>query len=183
VVLRDTTALIVENGNSDLTPSLPDPATVSGRMHILCNESTGTAVWSSSGSGGTPFTDDGVNVATLSVPPGRLRVVNSDGVHWVALAPANRRIFGGSAVSDASGNAVFTFTPPFPAVPDVAQAVQTVVTDITEVRVTALSASSCTVNVRRTPSVVILGIPVLGAPAPLVGATVHLVAVEPAQGV
>ena len=95
--------------------------------------------------------------------------------------PAARRVFAASGVSDASGNVVFTFTPPFAAVPVVTQAVQTTNANATEARVTALSASGCTVNVRQSPGVVVLGISVLQVPQALVGATVHLHAVDAGQ--
>jgi hypothetical protein len=95
--------------------------------------------------------------------------------------PVVRRIFAGSGVSDASGNVTFTFTPPFAAVPVVSQAVQTTNANATEARVTALSAAGCTVNVRQSPGVVILGISVLQVPQPLAGATVHLHAMDAGQ--
>ena len=95
--------------------------------------------------------------------------------------PAARRVFAGAAVSDASGNAVFTFTPPFAVPPIVNQAVVTTNANATEARVVALSASSCTVNVRQSPGVVVLGLSVLQVPGPLAGATVHLHAVDAGQ--
>jgi len=92
-------------------------------------------------------------------------------------APA-RRVFAATGVSDAAGNVTFTFVPPFAATPVVSQAVQTANTNTTEARITALSASSCTVNVRGSAILVVLGINVLGAPLPLAGATIHLRATE-----
>lgn len=84
-----------------------------------------------------------------------------------------------TAVSDASGNATFNLTAvTFGGPPVVALAVQTAVTDVIEARVTALSATSCTVNVRRSAGVVILGLTVLQQPTALVGATVHLMACD-----
>jgi hypothetical protein len=181
MVLHNTDSLVVETATA--TESLPDPATVPGRTHIVTNTALVAATWSSSGAGGTPFTVDGLNVATLSVPAGRLRQLQSDGTRWIVAPTASRRVFSSSGVSDASGNVTFTFTPAFSVVPNVVQGVQTAVTDVTEARITALTTSSCTVNVRRAPSVVILGISVLQVPQPLVGATVHLHAIEPGQGV
>lgn len=181
MTLHDTEALVIETGSTDLTPTLPDPTTVSGRTHILNNTATAATVWGSTGA--TPFTVDGTNVASLSITGGRLRQVQSDGAHWIAAPTAGRRTYAGSAVSDGSGNATFTFTPAFSVMPDVVQGVQTTNTNVTEARITALSTSSCTVNVRQSPSVVILGISVLQTPGPLTGATVHLIAVEPGQGV
>lgn len=181
MTLRDTESLVIETGNSDLTPSLPDPTTVVGRTHDLTNTGTSAAVWGSTGA--TPFQVDGVAVASLSIPAGRARRVQSDGTHWVVAPNAARRVFAGTAVSNASGDATFTFSPPFSAAPVASVGLQTSNTNATEARTTALSASSCTVNVRQSPSVVILGFSVLQTPQALAGATVHLVAVEAGQGV
>lgn len=164
--------------------SLPDPTTVSSRTHWLTSTGSVATVWSSVGA--TPFTDaSGTNVATLMVPAGGAMQVHSDGVHWVVTSSntTQRRVFAGSGVTNASGDVTFTFTPPFPSIPSVTQALQTASTSATEARVTALSASSCTINARGSAVVVVLGINVLGAPAPLVGATVHLHAMEAGQGI
>ncbi|MCM1964837.1 hypothetical protein [Streptomyces sp. G1] len=180
--LHDTDALIVEAATA--TESLPDPTTVSGRTHVLTNTGAVTAVWSSVGA--TPFTDaGGANVATLSVLPGNSVQVQSDGTRWVVKSPSSvaRRIFAGTGVSDGSGNVTFTFTPPFPSSPVVTHAVQTAITDVTECRISALSASSVTFNVRRSPAVVILGISVLQVPVPASGVTVHCEAVLAGQGI
>lgn len=179
MALHDTNALILESDSA--AESLPDPTTVAGRTHDLTNTSTASAVWSSTGA--TPFLVDGVAVATLTVPAGRERRVQSDGTRWVVAPTAARRIFAASGVSNGSGDVVFTFSPPFSAVPKVAQALETTNANAVEARVTALSASSCTVNVRTSAVVVVLGINVLGAPAPLAGATVHLHAIEAGQGI
>lgn len=182
VALIDSTSYILVP--SDTTPSLPDPATVSQRAHMLVNRVTAATTWSSSG-GATPFLVNGVSAATLSVARGATQLAYSNGSQWVTVAPqsAGRRIFAGTAVSNASGDATFTFTPPFATVPVVGVAVQTANTNTTEARITALTASSCTVNVRGSAVLVVLGLNVLGAPAPLAGATVHLEALEAGQGV
>ncbi|MFC8466002.1 hypothetical protein [Streptomyces sp. NPDC057250] len=177
--LHDTDALILEA--STAAESLPDPTTVAGRTHDLTNTGTVSAVWSSVGA--TPFSVDGVPAATLTVLAGRARRVQSDGTRWVVAPTAARRVYAATAVSDASGNATFTFTPAFPAAPVVSVGLATTNTNATEARVTALSASSCTVNVRQSPGVVVLGISVLQVPQPLTGATVHLLAIEAGQGV
>jgi hypothetical protein len=90
-------------------------------------------------------------------------------------------VFAAIGVSNASGNVVFTFTPAFAAAPVVTHAVQTGISDITECRVSAVSASSVTFNVRRAPAVVVLGISVLQVPIPASGVTVHCIAVEAGQ--
>jgi hypothetical protein len=179
MTLRDSESFVVETTGA--AESLPDPASVNGRTHALVNTGTAAAVWSSTGA--TPFLVDGVAAASLSIPRGVLRLVQSDGTRWVVQPTAARRVFAAKGVSDASGNAVFTFSPPFPAAPVVSVGLETTNTNATEARVTALSASSCTVNVRQSPGVVILGISVLQVPQPLAGATVHLLAIEPGQGV
>lgn len=96
-------------------------------------------------------------------------------------APPARRIFAGTGVTDASGNVTFTFVPPFAAAPVVTHAIQTSLADATEARITALSASSVTLNARRAPGVVVLGISVLQVPQPLSGATIHVQATAAGQ--
>jgi hypothetical protein len=176
--LYDTTAYQILT--ADAACSLPDPTTVTNRTHILANIGTAPAVWSSVGA--TPFNQFGVNVATITVPRAGVLLLFSDGVHWVVTRNAtDRRIFSGSGVTDASGNVTFTFTPPFAAAPVVTQSITTSNTNATEARITSLSASSCTVNARQSPGVVILGISVLQVPQPLAGATVGIIAVDPGQ--
>lgn len=181
MALHDTTNYTVLT--PDAGPSLPAPATVPGRYHMLVNghSGAGSTTWTSSG-GPTPFLVNGLNVASVTVNRGDVRFVHSDGTQWVVInTQAGRRVFAGTAVTDGAGNATFTFTPAFPASPVITSAVQTTNANATEVRVTALSASSCTVNVRQSPGVVILGISVLQVPQPLAGATVHLGAISPGQ--
>lgn len=176
MTLYNTTAYYVLA--ADASPSLPDPATVSGRTHALINVGTAAATWTSVGA--TPFMQYGVAMANVAVPRAAVLLLYSSGTHWVVTRVAtDRRIFSAKGTTDGSGNAVFTFSPPFAAAPVVTAALETTDTDVTDVRVTALSASSCTVNVRQTPSVTILGIPVLGTPTALVGAGLHLHAMDP----
>ncbi|WP_030672471.1 hypothetical protein [Streptomyces sp. NRRL B-1347] len=178
--LHSTDSLAIETAS--VAESLPDPATVPFRTHDLTNTGSATAVWTASGPA-SPFTIDGVLAASLSILRGRSRRVQSDGSTWIVAPTAARRVFAATAVSDASGNAAFTFSPAFAAVPVVSVGLATTNTNATEARVTALSASSCTVNVRQSPGVVLLGVSVLQVPQPLAGATVHLLAIEPGQGV
>lgn len=179
MALHDTDGLIVETG-PDLTPSLPDPATVSGRTHDLTNTASSAAVWGSTGA--TPFLVDAAPVATLTVPRGGRARVQSDGTRWVLIRDTgSRRVFSGKGTTDANGDVSFAFTPPFATVPVVVNAVETSTTDGTETRITAISASSVTFNARRSPAVTVLGISVLSAPQPAVGFVVHAVAVEAAQ--
>ncbi|MFD3848184.1 hypothetical protein ACFWVB_20125 [Streptomyces microflavus] len=180
--LHDTESLIVETASA--AESLPDPVANAFRTHILVNTGSAIVVWSSVGA--TPFTNGGgAAVATLSVAPGNSVQVQSDGARWVVKSPVAvaRRTFAGTGVTDASGNVTFTFTPPFPVAPVVTHAVQTAITDVTECRIAALSASSVTLNVRRSPAVVILGLSVLQVPIPAAGVTVHCMAALSGQGV
>ncbi|MFF4292091.1 hypothetical protein ACFY0N_00370 [Streptomyces vinaceus] len=168
---------------AEASPSLPDPTTVSFRTHRLTNTGSAAAVWSSVGA--TPFTDSsGTAVATISVPAGSYTTVQSDGTRWVVKPDSvSRRVFSASGVTDASGNVSFTFAPAFAAPPKVTHSVETAITDVTECRVSSVSASSVTFNVRRAPSVVILGLSVLQVPVPAAGVTVHCHAVGAGQGV
>lgn len=178
MTLYDTTAYQILT--ADAAASLPDPTTVINRTHILANIGTAPTVWSSVGA--TPFTQFGVNIATVTVPRAGVLLLYSDGVHWIVTRNAtDRRIFSGSGVTDGSGNITFTFTPPFMAVPVVTQSLTTANANATEARITALSTSSCTVNARQSPSVTILGISVLQTPGPLSGATVGIIAVDAGQ--
>lgn len=184
MALRNTTSLVLFIEAGDLTPSLPDPATVSGRVHWIANAQLATITVSSTGNP-TPFLESGTPTASISILPGQAKFLQADGVsRWKILASIGaRRIFSGTDITDASGNVTFTFTPPFPSVPVVSgQIGPSADTALVEARVTAVSASSVTLNVRRSPSVVILGISVLQVPANAVGVTVQLVAIEAGQG-
>lgn len=89
------------------------------------------------------------------------------------------KTFRASGVTDASGNVTFNLTAAgFPAAPMIAHAVATSATGAIDVRITALTATSCTVNVRQSSgiAVALLGLTLLGLPAPLAGATVWIVA-------
>jgi hypothetical protein len=96
-------------------------------------------------------------------------------------AGATRPIYASSGTTDASGNVTLTFTTPFAAVPDVAHSIETALADATEARITAISASAVTYNVRRSPSVTILGISVLSAPVAASGVIVRIIATIPGQ--
>lgn len=171
--LHDTPGYVVEGYTA--AEVLPDPATVNGRTHLLVNSAAVTVVWSSVGA--TPFMQGGVNVATLSLTRGQAVQVQSDGTHWVVKSSGMRPLYANTAVSDASGNAVFAIPAGlFAVAPVVTHAVETAITDVTECRVAARSATSVTLNVRRSPAVVILGLSVLQVPIPASGVTVHMTA-------
>jgi hypothetical protein len=87
--------------------------------------------------------------------------------------------FHDKVVTNGAGDAVFAFPAGmFAVAPVVGVSVQTANVNVTEARVTALTATSCTVNVRSSAgiNVALLGLTLLGLPTPLAGATVHLVA-------
>lgn len=87
-------------------------------------------------------------------------------------------------MTDVGGNVVFAFVPPFSVPPDpIAQIGPSADTALIEARLTALSASSATFNVRRSPGVTLLGIQILQVPQNAPGVTVHCMATEPGQGV
>lgn len=179
MALHDTDGLIVETG-PDLTPSLPDPASVPGRSHDLTNTASSSAVWGSVGA--LPFSVDGVGLATLTVPRGSSLRVQSDGTRWVHIRQSGSRAsFAGTAVTDAGGNAVFTFPAGlFPVAPVAEASVQAAASsNPIDYRVTALSATGATVHVRQSPTLVVLSLSVLGVSAPLAGVTVHLAATPP----
>lgn len=91
-----------------------------------------------------------------------------------------RRVFSASGVTDAAGNVTFNFGTNFTAVPVVVgQVGPSADNALVEARLTANSISSCTFNVRRSPSVVLLGISLLQFPANAPGVTVQCIAVEP----
>lgn len=178
MTLHDTDALTIEA--TAAAESLPDPTTVNGRTHELVNTGTVTTTWSSVGA--APFFEGGAAVATVQVPRGESKQFQSDGTRWVAKAKAGARAFyAGTAVSDAAGNAVFNFpAATFPAAPVVAAAIQFAAgSNPIDYRITALSATSCTINVRQSPTLVVLSLSVLGLAQPLAGVTVHLVATAP----
>lgn len=171
---RDSEGYVLET--AETTASLPDPTTVNGRTHVLTNTGTATVVWSSVGA--TPFQQGGVNAATLSVARGQAIQVQSDGTHWVAKSGGARPFFAGTAVTDASGNAVFNLTPAgFTAAPVAAFATEFAASsNPIDARITAKSATSITVNVRQSPTLVVLSLSVLGVAAPIAGVTIHLIA-------
>lgn len=185
MTLRDTTALVIFVDSTDMTPSLPNPATVAGRVHWLANANLSSITVASSGTA-TPFLESGQAAASIGIQAGQAKFLQADGVNkWKVLASlGSRRIFSGTGTTDGSGNVTFTFTPAFPSVPvAVAQIGPSADAALVEARITALSASSCTLNVRRSPAVVILGLSVLEVPQNAVGAPVQLVAIEAGQGV
>ncbi|MFF4391441.1 hypothetical protein ACFY0G_32330 [Streptomyces sp. NPDC001552] len=174
--LHDTEGYTIEAATA--TESLPDPTTVGGRTHLLVNTGTVTAVWSAPGA--TPFQQGGVNVATISLTRGQAIQVQSDGTRWVAKSSGMRALSAGTAVTDASGNATFAFPAGlFAAAPIVTATPQAASSNSPiDVRVTAISATSCTINVRQAAviNVALIGLSVLVGTTVAPGITVHLIA-------
>jgi hypothetical protein len=131
-------------------------------------------------SGATPnsvLTGRPGDIARGSGTPGTLWVkvtgVNTT-TGWVQVAA--RAIYASTGVTDGSGNVVFTFPVSlFAVAPVCAIGIQTALTGTTGARITAISAASCTINVRRSPAVTILGISVLKVPVNASGVTVHAI--------
>lgn len=175
MALHSTDGLVIEVASA--TGTLPDPVGLNGRTHDLSNTHTAAAVWGSTGA--LPFSVDGVGVATLSVPRGGSARVQSDGTRWVLIRDIGTRpSFAGTAVTNASGDAVFAFPAGlFPAAPVAVATLQAADSqNPIDFRITALTATSCTVRCRQSPIVVVLSLSVVGASAPIAGVTVHLVA-------
>lgn len=174
MALRDHDGYVIKATGA--AESLPDPALNNGRTHQLVNGHTATCVWSSVGA--TPFFQGGAAVASVSLVRGQALQVQSDGVRWVVKSGGERLSFSGTAVTDAGGNAVFSFPAGhFAASPVVEASVQAAAgANPVDYRVTALTATSATVHVRQSPTLVVLSLSVLGVSAPLSGVTVHLTA-------
>lgn len=173
--LHDTDAYTVETATA--AESLPDPTTVNGRTHLLVNTGTVTVTWSSTGA--TPFLQGGVAVATVSLARGQALQVQSDGTRWAVKSSGMRAFFSGTGVTDAAGNVTFAFPAGlFAAAPVVTATPQAASSNSPiDVRVTALSATSCTVNVRQAAvvSVALIGLSVLVGTTVAPGVTIHLI--------
>lgn len=157
--------------------SLPDPTTVSGRTLDLVNDGAVSTVWSSTGA--LPFQVDGIGLATLTVPRGGTARVQSDGVRWVLIRPVGSRpSFAGTSVTDSSGNATFSFAAGlFPAAPVVTGTAQFPASqNPLDLRIVTLTATSCVINVKQSPTLVVLSLSVLGIAANIAGVTIHLLA-------
>lgn len=174
--LHDTDSYIVEAATA--AESLPDPTLWNGRTHLLVNTGTVTVVWSSTGA--TPFLQGGAAVATISLLRGQALQLQSDGTRWVVKSSGMRPFFAGTGVTDAAGNVTFAFPAGlFAAAPVVDVAFQGAASaSPVDYRITALSATSCTVNVRQSLATVValIGLTILAASVNLAGATIHLIA-------
>lgn len=86
-----------------------------------------------------------------------------------------------TATTNAAGVYTFTFPTPFAAVPRVVACVQSATTDIFDVKVTAVSTTSCTVQIGRTQASVVslLGLTILSVPSSVGAQTVNIIACAP----
>ncbi|WP_328434581.1 hypothetical protein [Streptomyces sp. NBC_00425] len=171
----DSEALTIEGAGS--AESLVDPALFAGRTLELKNNANVAQTWSSVGA--TPFVVGGANVATLTIPVGEARRVYSNGTRWVLVSGSGSRpFFAATAVTDASGNATFAFPAGlFSAAPVLDVAIQFAAgSNPIDYRATTLTATSAVVNVRQSPTLVVLSLSVLGVAAPIAGVTVHAIA-------
>lgn len=84
------------------------------------------------------------------------------------------------ATTNAAGLYTWTFPVPFPVAPTVAATVLSATTDIFDVKITAVSATSVTVQIGRTQAatVSLLGLTILSVPASVGAQTVHIIACE-----
>lgn len=160
-------------------PSFPDPTTNTGTTVQVVNVTTASIVLASVGA--TPFFFGGAAQATFTLLPGVLYGIQSDGVHWIIrTGTATRSIFAATGVTAAGGVVTFTFpTGLFAAAPVVDIAFQGAASPSpVDYRITALTATSCTITVNQSLATVIalLGLSLLAASTPLVGATIHLIA-------
>lgn len=99
--LHGADSLIVETDTA--AESLPDPTTVTNRTHKLVNTGSATVTWSSTGA--TPFTENTVNVATITIGPGLTKDVRSNGTRWVVTSVATATNLGTLTLSP--GSAIF----------------------------------------------------------------------------
>jgi len=162
---------------------LPDPAAaeMNGRIYSLSNTAGGAVTITSTGA--TPFDEGAGPVVSISLAAGQEKIFRSDGVRWILIqaSPFGRRVYAASGTTNASGDVTFNFGTPFTATPKVTLAFQGAASQSpVDYRITALSTTSCTVNVRQSLATVIalLGLTLLAASAPLSGATIHIIAVE-----
>ncbi|MET7809750.1 hypothetical protein ABZT26_02685 [Streptomyces sp. NPDC005395] len=92
--------------------------------------------------------------------------------------PPARRVARAKAVTNGSGEAVFTWDPPFAGPPVVTLAVEAGA-GFRSARVAANTARQTTVNVQATTGVTLLGIGVLALGTAAAGVTVHATATAP----
>lgn len=93
--------------------------------------------------------------------------------------PPRGRVVAATTVTDASGDAVFTWPAGAFAVPPVVTVALQGAAGFRSHTVTANSATATTVNVVGAPVVSVLGIQILAAAIPAAGVTVHVHAVAP----
>lgn len=85
-----------------------------------------------------------------------------------------------TAMTNSAGAYTFTFPTEFSSPPRVAATVQSATADIFDVKITAVSTTSCSVQVGRTQASVVslLGLTILSVPASVGAQTVHIIACQ-----
>lgn len=85
-----------------------------------------------------------------------------------------------TATTNAAGAYTFTFPTAFSSPPRVVATVQSATADIFDVKITAVSTTSCSVQVGRTQAsvVTLLGLTILSVPASVGAQTVHIIACQ-----
>lgn len=178
MALQDTAALVIQ---VDTASSFPNPNSVAQRQHQVFN--TGVAAVALTSVGANPFLVGGVNAASVNVAAGASILMQSNGAQWVVTANDHRAFFAATGVTNAAGDVTFAFPVGlFSVAPVIDLAFQGAANaSPVDYRITALSATSCTVNVRQSLATVIalLGLTLLAASLPLSGATIHLIATSP----
>lgn len=181
MALHDSDNWLIEA--STAAESLPDPALVTGRTHFLHNNFAGAQTWTAPGA--TPFNVNGVAAANLVIPQGESRQVYAHpvGPDWHVViptdGPAATKSFRATGVTDASGNVTFNLIPAgFTASPVIVASYGPLAAsgNPVDVRMTAISATSVSFNVRQAIGVTLLAINVLAVTTNLVGVTVHMIA-------
>lgn len=150
--------------DSRFFPILAIPGGIPGQVLTAVGDNTGE--WADSQVGTGPQGPQGA-----AGPVGPAGAAGTPGP-----AGAGLKSFRATGVTDASGNATFDLTSAaFAAAPVVTATIQALGSNNPiDLRVTAVTATSVTINVRQSAVLIILALSVLGVAVPLVGATVHM---------
>lgn len=91
---------------------------------------------------------------------------------------ASPSYYAARVTTNASGSYTWTYPAAMPSIPAISATVQSATTDIFDVKVTAVSTTSCTIQLGRTQavSVSLLGLTILSVPASVGAQVVHLTA-------
>lgn len=150
--------------DSRFFPILAIPGGIPGQVLTAVGDNTGE--WADSQVGTGPQGPQGA-----AGPVGPAGAAGTPGP-----AGAGLKSFRATAVTDGSGNATFNLTPAaFGAAPVVTAIIQAAGSNNPiDYRITAVTATSVTINVRQSSVLIILSLSVLGVSSPLAGVTVHM---------